>query len=513
MRASSINAIKRNRTARLAKLITRAYYLRRRGREDRMYTIVCNEFMSLGGVYIKFLQGVMLKSQIMRRWHNPERLKIFENLETEPLDVVGILRKELPPEKLAQITMVQPQPFAAGSFGQVYYGQHVSGKPIIIKVLRPMVRELLRYDLRLLSAFTRSFFVKLYKNMDVNINGAIKEFREATLHETDYNAEAEFAAELYETYKDHPHLVIPETFTELCTSHIIVQEYVDGISVAYLVKLQEQGVNPYQYVKDQLGSDLDEQLYTLGFEALNGIFNLHRIPGDPHPGNIKLMPDNKVGLIDFGIAARTPHDKSAFFGLLEEWNRMYTNSDNITALFEQFIRFFVSDLYRSLKRLSALAHKPEAQANFTTEVGKVAQESFVKIVGESDVRAILADGRIFQLLNQMINKDNRFGLVMRLEASEILRAAQTYLTLVDSLGRRSTVLPRVFGDVVAQVRHDHPHLMHEQEDSISISDALETVSNWLERVADRDPALFRQLTSRINLKAKTIPVVEESTNV
>lgn len=243
MRESSIAAIKRHRTARLARLITRAYYMHKRGQEDRLYTIVCDEFVSLGGVYVKFLQGVLLRSTVMQKWHNPERLRIFEDLETEPLDIVGILQKELSPEQLAQITLVQPQPFAAGSFGQVYYGQHANGKPIIIKVLRPMIRELLRWDLKLLSAFSRTFFTKLYKNMDVSVVSALKEFRAATLLETDYKAEADFAHELYEHYKDHPKYLIPETFANLCTDHIIVQEYMDGISVAAIVKLQEQGVD------------------------------------------------------------------------------------------------------------------------------------------------------------------------------------------------------------------------------------------------------------------------------
>ena len=261
----SIAAIKRYRTRRLASLATRCYYLTKRHRPEEMANLLCNEFVDLGGVYIKFLQGVMLQSKIMEKWKSPNRLKIFENLESEPLDIVNILQTELSAEQLSKITLVQPEPFAAGSFGQVYYGQHVNGKPIIIKVLRPMVRELLKYDLRLLSHFAKGFFVKMYpKNMELNIDEAIKDFRTVTLRETDYKEEAEFADELYQAYKGNPKFIIPETFIDLCTSHIIVQEYVDGLSVAALVRLQDQGVDPKQYVKEQLGSDLDEQLVTLG---------------------------------------------------------------------------------------------------------------------------------------------------------------------------------------------------------------------------------------------------------
>ena len=503
----SAAAIKRHRTARLARLITRSYYLHKRGRDDQMYHLICDEFMALGGVYVKFLQGVMLKSQIMKRWHNPERLKIFENLDSEPLDIIGILNHELDRNKLKEITGVQPQPFAAGSFGQVYYGQHVNGKPIIIKVLRPMIRELLRYDLRLLSIFTKRFYAQLAPNMDINIDLAVKEFINATLRETDYVVEAQFAHELYEHYKNHDKLIIPETFIHLCTPNIIVQEYVDGISVAQIIKLQEQGVDPKTYVAEQLGSDLDNQLEILGFESLNGIFNLPRIQGDPHPGNIKLLSGDRVGLIDFGIFASTPKNKSAFFGLIDEWNRMYDNSESIVRLFEQFIRFFVSDLYRALKRLSTLSREEASGSNFTQQVGEVAQETFRNVTGERDIRPMLHDGRVLQIINQMVNKDNRFGLVMKLEASEILRAAQTYITLVETLGRRGTVLPRVFDRVVKQVTIDHPELLHASDDNMNIGDAFEIVSNWLERVAERDPALFKKLMNRIRPQ-KAMDIVE-----
>src|ERR1700733_5682014 len=181
-----IAALKRERTKRLAKLGARVYYLRKRGREQEMYDLLCDEFLALGGVYVKFMQGVMYNTSIMKRWHSPSRLKIFEHLDTQPLDVIQLLRSELPPERLGDIVLVQQQPFAAGSFGQVYVGQHANGQKIIVKVLRPMVRELLKYDLKLLGLFGKRFAAQEYTNFKVKIDTALKEFRHATLSETDY---------------------------------------------------------------------------------------------------------------------------------------------------------------------------------------------------------------------------------------------------------------------------------------------------------------------------------------
>jgi len=483
-----------------------------------MYNLICDEMVSLGGVYVKFLQGVMLNGKVMKQWTNPNRLKIFESLDTEPLDIVRILRSELSAEQLANITLVQPEPFAAGSFGQVYFAQHKNGKQVIIKVLRPQVRELLRHDLRLLGMFAKRFSAGEYKNITMKLDDAIKDFREVTLRETDYVAEAHFARELFEAYRDHPYIVIPETYLELCTTHLIIQDYVGGVSAVDLLKMREQGEDPVAFVADRLGSDLDTQLITYGVESLRGIFNLPRIQGDPHPGNIRFLPDNKIGMIDFGIAAQTPANKAAFFGILEEWSRMYSKKDNIGDLFEQFLRFFMNDLYKALRKVSSMQPsqanaktgsdgKTEAEANFTKELGRMMQEMLHSTVGTQDLQTILEDGRMIQIFNTMVNKNNRFGLVFRLESSEILRASQTYMTMVEALGRRKAVLPQVFTQVVKVIEAEHPEVRAEGDEPISTARALETINSWLERIAMRDPALFHKLVRRVKLQSK-VPLAD-----
>ncbi len=499
---------KRNRTARLAKLITKALYLYRRKKIDRMYAIICDEFIALGGVYIKFLQGVLLRSELMRNAGGTDKHKIFENVDSEPLDIHAILHKELGP-KVNHIALIQPQPFAAGSFGQVYYGQHINGKPIIIKVLRPMIRELLKYDLKLLTGFSRNFLLKLYPNMDVQMDEALREFRNSTLRETDYVEEARFAHEMFIAYKDHETFIIPETYLDICTPNVIVQDYVDGMSVAQLIKLQDQGIDPVSYVRDYIGSDLDTQLSTLGIELMYGVFSQPRIQGDPHPGNVRLLSNNRVGLIDFGISAPSPRNRSAYFGLLDQYAKLYNGSQTIADLFEQLMRFFMSDLYRALKKLSAMATaRSGVHADFSKDLGRIAQETFSHMVGTDDIRPMLEDGSIMKTLNKIVNRDNRFGLVMKLESSEVIRAAQTYATLVESLHRHKYVFPVAYNTAVERIRKSYPDLAGGSSESMSMHNAIETVTNWLERVAERDPALFQQLVSHIRINNKSVKEVK-----
>lgn len=503
--SQSIAAIKRYRTARMGKILTRAYYLHKRNKKDELTDFLANEMVELGGVYVKFMQGVMLQSEFMKRWRSPDKLKIFERLESEPLDVVKVLQQELPANKLKDIAEIQPQPFAAGSFGQVYYGRHKNGKPIIIKVLRPLIRETLKFDLKLLNGFSKALSKRMYKNTQLDMKQAFKDFTAATLKETDYQAEADFAQEQYEYYKDHPSLVIPETFRDLCTDNIIVQEYIGGVSAAYLVGLVQQGVDPVKWVKNEIGSNLDQQLSVMAYELMLGVFTMPRIQGDPHPGNVKLLPDNKVALIDFGISARSSDNKGAYFGLLKEYDKMNKGHFDMVSIFTATLRFFGGELYRALLKLGNTFAR---NVDMNKQLSKVVETNFKDLSGGLDVKETIKNPKALTLLNKIANKDNKFGFVMKIESTEMLRAVQSVVTLLDSLGRYQAVVPKVYAEVIAKVEADYPEIATEQDPSMSTDRAIDIVSSWLERVADRDPALFTSLMEKMHMR-KTLETVKK----
>lgn len=176
------------------------------------------------------------------------------------------------------------------------------------------------------------------------------------------------------------------------------------------------------------------------------------------------------------------------------------------------MRFFMNDLYKALRKVSSYqSNRAPAgegaaqQANFAKELGRMMQEILHSALGTYDLQTILEDGRMLYIFNNMVNKGNRFGLVMRLESSEILRASQTYMTLVEALGRRKEVIPVVFTQVVSIVEREHPEVRTEGDEPMSIAQALETINRWLERVAARDPALFDKLLRRIKLQSTKQP--------
>lgn len=497
LQEKQIKELKRHRRKTLTVLVKNAYLFNRKKQRMEMNNLVCEEFTKLGGVYIKFLQGVLLQSSLMRDWQSPDRLKIFENLDSEPLDIQEVLKRELPADKLAMINGISPTPFAAGSFGQVYYATLYDGTQVIVKLLRPLVRETLAYDLKLLGLFSRAFASKLSKNVDLDVINAIDEFKRATMRETDYVEEARFGNELWEAYKDNSMFIIPKTYTELCTPNIIVQEYIGGISAAQLLRLKEQGIDPAEYLKQQLGSDINEQLKLLGTEYIRGIFLLPRVQGDPHPGNVKFLDGNRVALIDFGISAKSPREKAAFYGVMREYQRMLSGQIDIPMMLGQFLRFFVSDLYKAMKKVTSLLPENDKSNDLTRQMGLVAESNFKKEMGDDDIETALKTGSIVGTINNVINSGNRFGIIVKLDDSEMLRAAQSYITLVASFDLKGEILPEAFKNGLDYVAEQRPDYTQEGEITMSANKAMEVISKWLERVANRDPVLFKTFVTKI----------------
>ena len=115
-----------------------------------------DELDKLGGVYIKFLQIAILSSRGIQQSNFNERLKVYEDSIPDKINAWQHLMKFGMPN-MNHIARMDPQPFATGSFGQVYKAQLVTGEQVIIKLLRPSVMKYLRYDLRLLQAFCYAY--------------------------------------------------------------------------------------------------------------------------------------------------------------------------------------------------------------------------------------------------------------------------------------------------------------------------------------------------------------------
>ena len=234
-------------------------------------------FIDTGGFPPEFQERVQAKLAELRdaapRVSFDKMRKVVENDLAEPL---GDVFDEFGEEAVA-----------AASIGQVYRARLHDGRDVAVKVQYPGVANAVRADLQNLGLIMR-VAKRIAPGMDAKAMTA--EIRERLTDELDYEHEAQQHRAFSRTWRNHPFIFIPGVVTELCTEHVLVTEWVDGIGFEEVKELDRA-------TRDRFG----EIVFRFFFGSLyrNGHFS-----GDPHPGNYRLMPDGRVAFIDFGMTKR-----------------------------------------------------------------------------------------------------------------------------------------------------------------------------------------------------------------
>ncbi len=485
----------------LARLSWQLIRLRFSGSNDakkQSNRLIFDNFKHLGGVYVKFLQILALNVDFMKGWARPSEFDVFEAVSYEEIDLAALLRSEIP--NYEQIfTYIDPVPFAAGSFAQVYKGQLRDGTDVVLKILRPSLIRNLKSDLRVLGRLSH-LSGWLYKGGVVDIRQVYRQFAATVKDEVNYLHEAQNAKWFYGYFSDKPDVIIPKTYSELSGHHIIVQEMIGGLSLAEVFKAQGNGEKASQYVQERLGSNIWSQLETLGTELLISTFTADYIIGDPHPGNIKLLPDNKIGLIDFGIAAPAPANRQAFLNLMREYEKVYADCFDMGTFTIAALRFFDEDLVQALDVAGQQLTPGEPQI-LLRKISEWARQTFDEAKSNPLAASTLDQKAMLRLFRQSVNEQNRLGIVMTSDAADMLKSTITFLEVIRSTGEYKESFPVIYHSLQRSIAFaDSGQMAASQSKPNPLPEhALEFLSSWLSRIADKDPFLYRQITAKISL--------------
>ncbi|MDE6142185.1 MAG: AarF/ABC1/UbiB kinase family protein, partial [Bacilli bacterium] len=266
-----------------------------------------------GGVYNKFLQVLCITKKFMEGWSTTQEYKVFNQALFEYIDISQYI-------DVSYFESYEENPIGIGSFAQVYKGVLKSGETVAIKILKPSISNNLSKDLKSLKRLV-SFVSLFMKNFIIDIKDAYQEFSEICLREPNYASEIANMDYFYELYENHPYIKIPRVYHELSKDLVIVQEFIEGVSLADLMANYSKEESLWDACMRLTGSNIWTQLTVIGGELLRTAMTKDFIYGDPHPGNIILLKDNKVSFVDFGIVANKPISHRAFF----DWTQSYYN--------------------------------------------------------------------------------------------------------------------------------------------------------------------------------------------
>ncbi|GAB17248.1 hypothetical protein GOEFS_022_00280 [Gordonia effusa NBRC 100432] len=181
---------------------------------------------------------------------------------------------------------------AAASIGQVYRATLSDGRTVAVKVKYPGIDWMVRADLRNLTLLVRV----LGKYVSAaNIEEIAAEVTEQISRELDFGRELANQSEFAERYRDHPVFRIPAPVPELCSDEVMVTEFLDGAPFAQALTWTSDRRNV-----------LGEAIYRF---YCGEMYRTGRFCGDPHPGNVLLLADGKVGFVDFGLCVELTPDE------------------------------------------------------------------------------------------------------------------------------------------------------------------------------------------------------------
>lgn len=180
------------------------------------------------------------------------------------------------------------QPVASASIGQVHKAVWSDGREVAVKIQYPGADEALRADLK-----TMQRMVSVLKQLSpgADVQGVVDELIERTEMELDYRLEADNQRAFAKAYRNDPHFVVPPIVAS--APKVVIAEWIDGIPMSHIIR---EGTSVQRNL-------MATRLSELTYDAPRRLEMMH---GDAHPGNFMLLPDGRMGVIDFGAVAPLP---------------------------------------------------------------------------------------------------------------------------------------------------------------------------------------------------------------
>lgn len=246
----------------------------------------------LGPTFIKLGQIMAIREDLLPEEITTELDNLLDRLPEIPFSQVRtIIERDLgrPLDRL--FASIEEKPLGSASIAQVHRAVTLRGEEVVVKVIKPGIREVIVSDLKLLEAagVLLQWVLPRYQPRQI-----IDEFAAYTRREVDFRFEADNAEIFAANFRDLPGVVFPKIYRKLSSEDVLTMEFLKGI-------------RPGSKAAQQLTSEERRRVIDLGAAAIirmlyeDGFFH-----ADLHAGNLLILPGDplKIGFIDLGMVGR-----------------------------------------------------------------------------------------------------------------------------------------------------------------------------------------------------------------
>ncbi|MFM7094797.1 MAG: ABC1 kinase family protein [Actinomycetota bacterium] len=250
---------------------------------------------TLGPTYIKLAQIISSGEGLFPAELVNEFKRCRDQVPAEPFDVVQrTIERDLGARLNDVFVHIDTTPLAAASIAQVHAATLVSGEPVVVKVQRPEIGELVRRDLRVMSWIAPFLIGRIPIAALANPPALVELFAETIVEELDFRMEAsnmiDVAAMLHNLHQER--YIVPRPHPKLVTRRILIMERLNGFNFDDVEGMKAAGIDTEDIIRTGMIAFMEGAM-------IEGIFH-----GDLHGGNLFVMSDGRTALLDFGIVGR-----------------------------------------------------------------------------------------------------------------------------------------------------------------------------------------------------------------
>ncbi len=242
---------------------------------------------TLGPLYVKMAQILAAQSGLVSEGFRRGLQDVFDGNDAVPFTEIQALLKasfDCPLDTI--FAEIRPEPIGVGSVAQVHAGRLLSGERVAIKVIKPNADRSLRHALNAAEIVVAVVTRTVARLRPLHLAENFATMREALLGQMDLAAERTGQERIARLFSDNPTIVVPRVHEALCTKTILVMDLIDG---APIYRLDEVDVD-----RPALARRMQEAFFSMIYQW--GCFHV-----DPHPGNMLVLSDGRLALLDFGM--------------------------------------------------------------------------------------------------------------------------------------------------------------------------------------------------------------------
>lgn len=410
----------------------------------------------LGPMFVKMGQILANRSEILPQRFCDELRRLRTDVEPVPFWVVRDCLQAEYGRKVSEVfEWIDRKPLGSASLAQVHRAKLLSGEEVAVKVQRPGAQQVMAQDIDIIRSLVRTASRFVRTDQFVDLQGVVEELWQSFREETNFLMEARNLDDFYLYHKRTRGISCPRSYPEYCTEHIVVMDYVEGISIADPARLREAG-----YDLEKIGARIVEDY---AIQVLDdGFFH-----ADPHAGNI-IVKDDVVYFIDLGMVGRmSSHDRAIVKDMI-----FSVAENDVPKLKDSLMRFavtrgdsseldhstFLSDLDFIVADFAGLNLKDLDIGEFLTSLVSLARKNDVEL---PSVVTMFARGMVTLegLLTEYMPEVNMVQIIsahIKNEKSSFARASETaeelagasmralkgHLEMAEQLGLASRMLTR-----------------------------------------------------------------------